>query len=61
MARPRKIDTDDRYNEESLNLNSDSKSFSYDDEESVPELGAADPRGRFARLNDRSLFGDMHS
>lgn len=61
MARPRKIDTDDRYNEESLNLNQDSKSVSYDEDDSVPELGATDPRGRFARLNDRALFGDSPS
>ena len=60
MGRPRKLETDDRYNEESLNLHdTDHRESSHDpDEDLLPELGQGDNRSSFRRLTDAVAFGD---
>ena len=61
MGRPRKLDTDDRYNEESLNLgdtDSREKRDDSDDEDMLPELGETNRTNSFDRLRDAVAFGD---
>ena len=61
MARPRKLEADDRYNEESLNMEeSDSREKRYDSEteDMLPELGETNRTNSFDRLTDAVSFGD---
>lgn len=64
MARPRKLESDDRYNEESLNLTegdsrSDSREKRYNaDDEMLPELGETNRTNSFDRFSDAVSFGD---
>ena len=58
MGRPRKLDTDDRYNEETLNLHDPEDGARDPDEDAVLELGERDESNSFNRLNDAVLFGD---
>ena len=60
MARPRKLQPDDRYNEESLNMEeSDSRERRIDpDEEMLAELGETRRTNSFERLSDAVAFGD---
>jgi hypothetical protein len=61
MARPRKLDTDDRYNEEALNLGeTDVREKRYDiDDEMLPELGETNRTNSFDRLTDAVAFGGL--
>ncbi len=60
MGRPRKLETDDRYNEEALNLHdTHHRESSYDaDDDMLPELGETNRTNSFERLNDAVSFGD---
>ena len=60
MARPRKLENDDRYNEEALNLQeTDHRERRRDsDEEMLPELGETNRTNAFDRLTDAVAFGD---
>ena len=61
MARPRKLEPDDRYNEESLNLgetDSREKRDTEDGDEMLFELGETNRTNSFDRLTDAVAFGD---
>ena len=59
MGRPRKLETDDRYNEESLNLHeTDEPTLTQDSDDMLSELGESDDNNSFDRLNDAVAFGD---
>jgi hypothetical protein len=61
MGRPRKLENDDRYSEESLNLQEgDTREARYDSDgdEMLVELGDTNRRNSFERLTDAVSFGD---
>jgi hypothetical protein len=58
MARPRKIALDDRYTEESLNMDADTYPQHADsDEGGLQELGTTRMRDRFAALTEADFRG----
>jgi hypothetical protein len=59
MARPRKLEADDRYNEESLNFGHEPMhETDVEIEDVVPELGEAGTEERLDFLRDEDLFPD---
>jgi hypothetical protein len=58
MARPRKLEADDRYNEESLNFGQEPQVEEGAAEDVVAELGEIDTEERLDFLRDADLFPD---
>jgi hypothetical protein len=58
MARPRKVENDDRYNEESLNFGMEPHVEETNTEDVVAELGEIDTEERLDFLRDADLFPD---
>ena len=61
MGRPRKLEEDDRYSEESLNMGETDSRERYEDsdtEDMLPELGETNRTNSFDRLTDAVAFGD---
>lgn len=58
MARPRKVENDDRYNEEFLNFGHEPHVEEAASEDVVAELGEIDAEERMDFLRDADLFPD---
>lgn len=60
MGRPRKLEQDDRYNEEALSLVQETQAAAYEPEadDVVPELGELDRQALFESLDDEDSFDE---
>ena len=61
MGRPRKVEEDDRYSEEALNMGENDgreKRYDSESEDMLPELGETNRTNTFDRLTDAVTFGD---